>query len=231
MRNYISVWRQFNNFIIKLDELPESWEDRVTLFGAVLVDSGIQSSTLRSYFSAIKCMLVDDGYKWDQNKVLVNTLTRTCKCVNDVVRTRLPIQKSLLEMLCFKIECTYAAQPYLERMFKAFFLLLYYGLFRIGELAWSQHAVRAKDVHIANNKDKMLFVLYTSKTHGLESKPQKIKISSVQSMNKLNSGNIKRFFCPFASSREYLAVRGNSLTEQDPFFILSDNSPVTPALV
>ena len=88
--NYLAIWRSFNKFIIKLDRKPNAWEDKLSLFGAHLVDKGLQSSTLRSYFSAIKCTLVDDGYPWDDSKVLLGTLTKACKIVNDRVRTRLP---------------------------------------------------------------------------------------------------------------------------------------------
>ena len=55
----------------------------------------------------------------------------------------------------------------------------YYGLFRIGELTFSEHAVRAKDVHVGTNKKKMLFVLHSSKTHDKGSKPQLIKVTSM----------------------------------------------------
>ena len=50
-------------------------------------------------------------------------------------------------------------------------------MFRIGELAMGVHSIRAKDVHISSNKNKILIVLYTSKTHGEESPPQKIKLT------------------------------------------------------
>ena len=66
----------------------------------------------------------------------------------------------------------------------------------------------------------MLFVLYTSKTHDLSSKPQKIKISSVQHMNTIEGKKYKCFFCPFAISREYLAIRGNYIADNDLFFVL-----------
>ena len=110
-------------------------------------------------------------------------------------------------------------------MYRTIFLLGYYGLFRIGELTSGPHPVRAADVHIGINKDKMLFILHTSKTHGYESRPQKIKVVA----NKASPIKTKhRFFCPFCSSREYLALRGNYKTDMDPFFIFRDQQPVTP---
>ena len=98
------VWRKFNTFLLKLDFQLKSLEERTSMFGAYLFDQGIQSATLKSYFSAIKSMLVDDGYKWDDDRVILGTLTCACKMVNDSFRTRLPISKRLLEQLLFELE-------------------------------------------------------------------------------------------------------------------------------
>ena len=65
------------------------------------IDQGMQSSTVKSYVSAIKKTLIDDGYSWDDNKVLVSSLTKACRIINDRVMTRLPINCSLLEMMLF----------------------------------------------------------------------------------------------------------------------------------
>ena len=61
--NYLNVWTQLNKFLLSLDKLDNcwSWEQRTALFGAYLVDNGVQSSTLKSYFSAIKHVLRQDG--------------------------------------------------------------------------------------------------------------------------------------------------------------------------
>ena len=107
-------------------------------------------------------------------------------------------------------------QPYLRCMYQTFFILSYYGLFRVGELASGSHPVRAKNVHVAMNKDKIRFILYTSKTHGLELKPQKIKISAVSSKSSVKNtkpNSIGHQFCPFQLSCEYLAIRGNYVND------------------
>ena len=70
------------------------------------MDGGVQSSTLKSYFSAIKFVLRQDGYVWDDAKMLLNSLVSSCKLVNDRVKVRLPIQKGLLELLLFEIKGT-----------------------------------------------------------------------------------------------------------------------------
>ena len=90
-KNYLGIWRQFNKFVINLDIKPNNWEDRVTLFIGYKIDQGMQSSTVKSYVSAIKKTLMTDGYPWDNQRVMLGALTSACKLVNDRVLTRLPI--------------------------------------------------------------------------------------------------------------------------------------------
>ena len=104
-RMYLSVWRQFNSFLIKLDIMPRDWEDRTSLFIAHLIHKHrFQSTSVKSYVLAIKKTLVIDGYKWIDEKILLSSLTRACKLVNDHVRMRFPIQCGLLEIILFEFE-------------------------------------------------------------------------------------------------------------------------------
>ena len=76
--------------------------------------------------------------------MLLNVLTRSCKIKNDHVKTRLPIQKGLLEIILFQIENRFAdTQPYLEALYTSAYLVMYYGLMRVGEVAQSQHSVQS----------------------------------------------------------------------------------------
>ena len=206
-----------------------SWEEKTALYGAYLVDNGVQSSTLKSYFSAIKHILKLDGYQWDDNKVLLNALVKGCKLENDVVKTRLPIQKGLLEMLLFEIDRKWynnkSPQPYLAILYQAIFCLAYYGMLRVGELSLSDHVIKACNIHVGSNKDKILIVLYSSKTHGKESRPQKVKISALPLSSKIRK---EKFFCPFKTVTKYMKCRGNYFNDEDQFFIFADGSPVQP---
>ena len=223
-KTYLSVWRQFNKFLISLDVKPKLWEDRTTLFIAYLIEDGIQSNTIKSYVSAIKKTLIIDGYDWNDKLVLVRSLAKACKLKNDTVRTRLPIHRNLLEMILFETQRYFADQVYLEHLYKTLFAISYYGLMRVSEVAASPHVLKAKDVHIACNKDKILLVLYSSKTHDKSSRPQKIKITSNRNEK---SGNYKhRHFCPFKLMRKYLHYRGDYNVDEEQFFIFRDGSPV-----
>ena len=230
--NYLAIWRQLNNFLIHLDikQYHLSLEERTALFGAHLVDKGVQSSTLKSYFSAIKHVLKQDGYTWDDNKVILSSLVKGCKLENDRVKVRLPIKKGLLEMLLFEVERTFggfygkAPQPYLETMYTALFCLAYYGMLRVGELTLSPHTIKAANIHVGHNKDKILLVLYSSKTHGKESRPQKIKITATKEGRSFNNRNM--FFCPFEAVTKYMGLKHFYAEDDDPLFVFADNSPI-----
>ena len=212
--NYLCIWRSFNNFLLKLDRRPPTWEHRLALYGAHLIHNGAQSAIVKSYFSAIKKSLSYADYSLKMDEVLVNSLTKACKIINDKVLTRLPIHAKLLEMLLFELQRSYDRQIYLQFLYKTIFCFAYYGLFRVGELTKSPHVIKAANVNIGINKNKILIILYSSKTHGKELHPQKVKISEIAEECKKS----KRFFCPFRLARTYLNLRGNFADVGEQFF-------------
>ena len=222
MQNYLSIWRQFNRFVINLDVKPASWEDRVTLFIGYKIQNGMQSSTVKCYVSAIKKILMDDGYEWNDRKVLLGPLTKTCKIINDKVHTRLPIQCSLLELILFELHRKFGShgQYYLQELYKTLFALSYYGMMRVSEVTQSNHVLRAKDVHFADKKEKIKLILYSSKTHSRGLRPQKIIITS-NTIEKTGS-YLQRNFCPFKLMFNYLNLRGEYLNTEEQFFIFRD---------
>ena len=222
-RNYLSIWRTFNNFLIKLDVKPPTWEEWVALFLAYQVQNGSQSSTIKSYTSAIKSVLKNDGYQWNDSKILLSSLTKSCKLKNDKLYTRLPITFKLLELLLFEVCRLFNKQWYLEVMYKAMLVLGYFGLLRIGKMAASEHVMKAANVHIGTNKDKIMIVVYSSKTHDASMRPQKIKITGVAGKTGL-----LQYFCPFKLARQYMNLRGNYDTKTDPSFVFSDGKSVMP---
>ena len=114
-----------------------------------------------------------------------------------------------------------ANQPYLEILYKAILCLSYYGLLRVGEVSDSRHNIKALNVHIASNKQKILILLYSSKTHDKESRPQEVKISGSEI-----TWSDRKFFCPFQVMRTFIKARGDVTSDQEPFFVFSDRSLV-----
>ena len=175
--------------------------------------------------SAIKSVLRADGYLWDDNVVLLHSLIRACKLINDRVTCHLPIQSGLMKMLIFEVERLYGGkQCYLESLYKALFVLAYYGLMRIGKLIESEHTLKANDIHVGMNKNKILMVLRSSKTHGKESLPQKIKITAQNNDAEFRK---HRFFCPFSLVRNFLHMQGDYDFDNEFLFIFSGGQAVT----
>ena len=222
-KTYFKIWQGFNKFIVRLDVIPDTWEERTALYCAYLVDKGVKSTTLRSYVSGIKGILKGDKHKWkwDDEQVVLSSLIKACKIMNDKLTVRLPIHEGLLELMLFETQRIMDKQPYLEILYKTMLSVGYYGLLRVGELTVpGQHTIKDCNIHVAKNKEKILIVLYSSKTHGEESYPQKVKISGNATTRK------HRFFCPFVLIKQYLPIRGGFIDDQEPFFVFRDKMPV-----
>ena len=103
------------------------------------------------------------------------------------------------------------SQPYLVTLYKALFTAAYFGLLRIGETTCSPHAILARNVHIATNKNKLLFKLESSKTHNKGDKPQIIKICGKGNKKPIVS------ICPFITLKSYINTRPASKGEAEQF--------------
>ena len=137
------MWKNFNEFLIKLDILPIAWEERISLYCVFLVQyTTVQSATVRSYVSAIKKKLAGIGYRCDDDLIWLASLTRACKIKNDSVRTRFPIKRKLLDCLLFETERKFAKKDfetfYNKTMLLALLLTAYFAMLRIGEFACAQ---------------------------------------------------------------------------------------------
>ena len=222
--NYYRIWKHFNKFFVRLDAKPDHWEDRLLLFVGHLIQHKRKSNTIRSYVSAIRAILIEVGYELKEDVALLSALTKATRLHQDTYTSYLPIRKNLMELLLSSVEKYFGdnPQPYLTRLYRALISTTYYGLFRIGEVTQGPHVIKAKNVYRGKNKNKLLFVLFTSKTHCADSRPQTVKISQIRDRNK--SGQ----FCPFTIVNEYLEMRVKNKTDQEQFFVFSDRSPVKP---
>ena len=231
---YHKIWNRFSKFFIRLDDKPDTWENRIILFvGYLIEECKLQSSTIRSYISALKTVLAEDKIKLKQDNFVINSLTRACKVKNDQIITRLPIHKDFLHVILKQIDkwTDKVNQPYWNYLYKAMLLTGYYSLLWVGELAQGPHVILADNVHIGVNKNKVLFMLRSSKTHNKGSHPQMVKIqSSLHDTNsqhcsgKTNVGS----FCPFNVLRNFIERRPHAISEYEQFFVFSDRSPVKP---
>ena len=210
-----------------MDVKPTTWHYRLILFVGHLINCKLQSNTIRSYVSAIKTVLREDGYKISEDTYLLSPLIQACKRKNERVFTRMLIQRPLLNMLLNTLNKLYADQPYLKAMYRALFSTAYFGLLRVGEVTKSKHVILAKDVHLGINKQKMMFILHSSITHMKCDKPQIIKITSVPLSKKQQL--ILKQHCPYHILHEYLLFHDSFRKQDEQFFIFRDRSGVSTA--
>ena len=220
------MWKIFGKFYSRLDYKPTEWEDRIILFVAYLVEvCKLKSSTVKSYVSAVKSVLAEDGLEVNEGGFVLNALTRACKLKNDQVILRFPIYKGLLKLILDELKSEFDSQPYLLTMYSALFSSAYFGLLHVGELMLSEHTISVKNVHIGTNKKKILYMLTSSKTHTKGDKPQSIKITSTP----INSDRVKRKrlmpYCPYGLIKLYITARPNVLTLLEQFFVFQINHP------
>ena len=209
---------------------PEEWSDRIVLFAGFLINNNLRSQTVKTYISALKSILAEDKIELSMDKFLLTSLTRACRLKNDRVIHRLPIYKGLLHLILDEAERHFGnlQQIYLGKLYRAMFISAYYRLLRAGEVAKGSHVLLAKDVHMGKNKRKLLFILWSSKTHTKGCKPQMIKISSQRYRRK--KGNKRKLgkYCPYHIMKTYTRTRPEAKSHHEQFFVHRDNSPVTP---
>ena len=214
---YYRIWKRFAKFFIWLDYCPVKWEDRIVLFlGHIIGECGLQSTTVKSYLSAIKAILAEEGVRLNNDQFLISSLTKACKVVNDKMITRLPIYKDMLHQILDELAKWSAenGQSYVGTMYAALFTAAYYGMLRVGEVAQGPHAILADNVRIGVNKRKLLFILRSSKTHDQGSNPQLVKLSG----NTTKQAAKEDFtYCLYHLIDSYIKKRPHAVSEVEQF--------------
>lgn len=221
---YHKVWTNFLKFLDGFKNLPTKWEDKMVMYAAHLGNIGEFSQTVASYMSAIRYKLRKDGLEIPDKNFEIASIIRTCKLKNDRVRYRCGLTRRMTEDLIMATKTLFLnnGQVYLYKLYRALFLAAYYGMFCIGELGDSLHALQAKDVKPAANKSKFLLILRSSKTHGLGDHPHTVNIPQV-----VNTPPQDNIFDPYIALQEYSEIRPIA----DNFFVLADGSPLKVAQI
>ena len=112
---------------MRLDIKPESWEDGLILFAGQLINERKKSTMVKSYISAIKAILNNDGKKLNEDQVLLASITCACRLKYDTNNQKLPIKRGVLGILLSKLDNFYLSpQPYLVVLYKAKLSMAYF---------------------------------------------------------------------------------------------------------
>lgn len=223
-RAYRTAYLEFTRFNLSLDNMPELLDDQLALFVAFRTQKGDYSTTVNSYLSGIRSMLLLDGIEINTRTARLRALIKACKYENDRVIQRQPIKESMLMRVIRQVDLMFDDQAYLCSLYKCMLVMGYFGMLRVGEMATGDHPVLARDIHLNHELKKVQIILRSSKTHGLGDQPQYVKFDTNDSKGILYN----KHFCPFQVVREFLDVRGYKLSDRDPLFVFADNSPVRP---
>lgn len=213
LRAYMVSWHALNEFWTQLDVKPETWEDRISLFVAYMIMKRFQPSTIRSYISGIKYILNLINIKVDTNSFKFSALVKAARYKNKKLHIRLPIKLRLLNRLLDEVPRLPKVrdQPYLIALYRAMFASAYYGLMRVGEITCSKHVVKSRDAHVARNKTKVQFRLWTAKNLKRGEWPNDIKIDGLHDCKKcfphIITGKSSEKYCPVCIIKKYNSMR------------------------
>ena len=136
----------------------------------------------------------------------------------------------MLRLILKKVRELYSDQPYLTKLYEAVFVSGYFGLLRVGEIVQGPHVIHVKDVHIGQNKNKILFILRSSKTHSKGNNPQFVKLTGYKEARKGNKTTETyhdrwdtgtRIMCPFTCRKSFISCRAKAITVNEQFFVFS----------
>ena len=217
---YQRAWAVFRDFAHRFyrsssPQFPLS-PNRLALFISYLSARQSAPSTIASYISAISYVHKLKGFSDPTNSFLIRKLL-TAVSRRRQSNIRLPISRPVLHEL--RLTNSSAFQ---QTLYRAIFLLAFYGFFCIGELA----AKSARSVStvvqfsvlrflISNGKPHFLKLVISEYKHNINNRPFEILIAREDCPAQ---------FCPVQAILEYLALRGNRL---GPLFCHCSLAPIT----
>lgn len=223
--SYHGIFDNFLDFLDLFNTLPDRWEDKIVLYVSFLADNIYEEQTIKSYLSAIRHELKQDGVRLDEDKFLLESIIRSSRFKNREKRERLGISEQMLHRILDQVDLTFDQQPYLKSLYKAMYVLGFYCLLRVSELTSGAHPILAKNVIAARNKLKKQVTLVTSKSHTIRGKKQVIRFPDPDEEDDAFKW-LNTKYCPFTILDDYIRKREEMASNQEQFFIFRSNLPV-----
>lgn len=230
LATYMVAWHGFCDFYIHLDDKEITWEHRLELYVAYLIIKKAQEATIKSYISGIKYVANLIGIHIDDSKCRFHSLVKAARIKNGKIRIRLPIKLKLLNRMIDELPNIpkLQNQPYLVKLYRAIFASAYYGLLRIGEITGSKHSISSRDVHLAMDRPKVQFRIWTAKNKKRGAWPDDIKIEGLRDCKACFKDSQVRSsyrYCPVHLIMQYHSVRPQTPGNVQ-FFCFQDGRPI-----
>jgi len=215
---YNRIWENFCGFcktylIVADSNLPVTITT-LSLYLAHLHNKGLASSTISSYNSAVGFFHKLHNLADPSNSFFILKLLQGIKKTNPSFDNRLPITLPILKKLVdiLPVSCS---SYYYSVLYKAMFLLAFYGFLRIGEITRNDqnegknHCLQLQDVKAVSDGFIISFKSYKHSTPGL--------------ITQIHIGKQEINYCPVFHLAQYLYLRSKS---PGPLFISPEGSPV-----
>lgn len=168
------------------------------MYRAHLVKKGLSSRTIATHITGVRSRLRLDGVDLKENQYLMKQMHRSAK-KQDAHRLRCPVTKILLHQIMKRLDLV-TQNNYEAAMFGALFALAYHGLFRVGELVESEHALHAENMLQAKNGSLIHCFQHSSKVMMEGSFPALVEIAPDPDSE----------FCPCAMVEHFTAARAEA---------------------
>ena len=193
--------------------LPMS-QNRILFFIAFLSVKGLAAATITTYVSAVGYMHKILNFTNPTCSFMVQKVLAAVNKVSPSVDSRLPITLLILHQL-IQAASSVISSPFHAQLTKAMFLVAFYGLMRVGEIAYSSASknptISLSDVQIFQQHMVIKIVHFK---HNLSRQPLEILVKRQPEPE----------FCPVYNLLEFLKLRG---TAPGPLFVFP-NGKVVP---
>ncbi len=217
---YVRAYKAFVEYIRQLDEVPTQWETCIMLFRGHLISQGKSSRTVASYITGVRNRLKLDGVELNENMYIMKLMHRAAQ-KQDVERLRYPITKGLLIQILKRVDLV--ARTYFEAtLWGALFTLAYHGMFRIGELIESEHALKTCNLLQEDDMKTLHCIQHSSKVLKPGMRPHVVLIHptgelfcpcKMVNLYSLERAEAQRYWCSIPS-HFFVAQNGKRIAKQ-----------------
>lgn len=214
-RNAVSSFNQFRSQYGLPASFP-SRADHIVLFISFCFEKGLSPATIKTYISGLSFYHKLNNWFDPAELFVVKKLLEGCHRSGKRVDNRAPVTPQMLQVICTALR-SFCYNEYETIMFRAAYLVAYFGLLRVSELvhsSWQQNgrALQFQDVTF-NQTNAVTITIRESKTCQA-GHPMHLRIPCERDPS----------LCPVCSLKQYVTVRSNT---SGYLFKHQNNKPLT----